>query len=164
MQSGLDSLAAVELRSAVSEKFSLSLPTTVVFDYPTPVALATYVVAQLAERHRPLIAQHVSPSAFELATSGVEAHDSRTVGIASVACRYPGHRAEGTVQQCMHTLLFLHYQQAVNLQQDARFGDDFVSQEAVRSGSSRAAALICRRPHRRNDGMSSCIMHCQAPK
>ena len=107
MQSGLDSLAAVELRSAISEKFSLKLPATVVFDYPTPVALATYVVAQLTERHRPLIAQHVSPSAVEPATSEVEAHDSGTAGIVSVACRYPGQKAEGTVQQSMCTIYFL---------------------------------------------------------
>ena len=35
MEAGLDSLAAVELRSALSARFGISLPATVALDYPT---------------------------------------------------------------------------------------------------------------------------------
>ncbi len=35
MSAGLDSLAAVELRNAVSARFGASLPATVALDYPT---------------------------------------------------------------------------------------------------------------------------------
>ena len=35
MEAGLDSLAAVELRSAISSRFGISLPATVALDYPT---------------------------------------------------------------------------------------------------------------------------------
>ena len=35
MEAGLDSLAAVELRSAISGRFGISLPATVALDYPT---------------------------------------------------------------------------------------------------------------------------------
>jgi len=35
MEAGLDSLAAVELRSAISSRFNISLPATVALDYPT---------------------------------------------------------------------------------------------------------------------------------
>ena len=35
MEAGLDSLAAVELRSAISARIGIALPATVALDYPT---------------------------------------------------------------------------------------------------------------------------------
>ena len=35
MEAGLDSLAAVELRSAISARFGISVPATVALDHPT---------------------------------------------------------------------------------------------------------------------------------
>lgn len=49
MSSGLDSLGAVELRNSLEGALGLSLPTTLVFDYPTIDAMADYVVAQTPE-------------------------------------------------------------------------------------------------------------------
>ncbi|KAK9829172.1 hypothetical protein WJX72_004291 [[Myrmecia] bisecta] len=43
MQAGLDSLGAVELRNALATKFSVDVPATVAFDYPTLKALAGFV-------------------------------------------------------------------------------------------------------------------------
>ncbi len=48
MEAGLDSIGAVELRNAVSEKFGIELPATVTFDYPTAADLARFVMQRSA--------------------------------------------------------------------------------------------------------------------
>ncbi|MBL7553525.1 SDR family NAD(P)-dependent oxidoreductase [Frankia sp. AgB1.9] len=45
---GLTSLTAVELRNLLAADSGLALPTTLVFDYPTPNAVAAHLVPQLA--------------------------------------------------------------------------------------------------------------------
>ena len=45
MEAGLDSLGAVELRNALASRFSLELPATLTFDYPSISALAGYLAA-----------------------------------------------------------------------------------------------------------------------
>lgn len=47
MAAGLDSLGAVELRNLLQESLDIRLPSTVVIDYPTITALASYITQQL---------------------------------------------------------------------------------------------------------------------
>lgn len=46
MEAGLDSLSAVELRTALAAAFDSDLPATVVFDYPTVSALSAFITSQ----------------------------------------------------------------------------------------------------------------------
>lgn len=57
VQAGLDSLGAVELRNALSERFGAPLPTTFVFDYPTVEALA-HALAPKTLAVRPEVVSH----------------------------------------------------------------------------------------------------------
>lgn len=47
MAAGLDSLGAVELRNSLEGRLEVSLPPTLVFDYPTSEALADFIFSQV---------------------------------------------------------------------------------------------------------------------
>jgi hypothetical protein len=47
MAAGLDSLGAVELRGALEGRLGLRLPGTLVFDYPSPAAIAAFAASRL---------------------------------------------------------------------------------------------------------------------
>jgi acyl carrier protein len=46
MEAGLDSLGAVDLRTALGARFGIELPATVTFDYPSISALASFIANQ----------------------------------------------------------------------------------------------------------------------
>ncbi|WP_211696526.1 type I polyketide synthase [Mycobacterium spongiae] len=78
---GLDSLSAVELRNHLTEATGLPLPTTTVFDYPTPVVLAGFLVDQVQGR-----GSVAAPVAGRVVGVGVD----EPVAVVGMGCRYPG--------------------------------------------------------------------------
>ncbi|MEV8475765.1 SDR family NAD(P)-dependent oxidoreductase, partial [Streptomyces sp. NPDC051173] len=75
---GFDSLTAVELRNRLSAACDVRLPATLVFDHPTPRALAAYLCTRLGG----------TPAAPAVLPATVEADEP--IAIVSMACRFPG--------------------------------------------------------------------------
>ncbi|MEU3743407.1 SDR family NAD(P)-dependent oxidoreductase [Streptomyces sp. NPDC032198] len=76
---GFDSLTSVDLRNRLSAATGLTLPATLVFDYPTPEVLAGHLAEQLLDLTREVRAV--------VANTGT-ADDP--IVIVGMACRYPG--------------------------------------------------------------------------
>ncbi|MFD5423401.1 type I polyketide synthase [Streptomyces sp. NPDC127069] len=79
---GFDSLTAVELRNRLASATGVSLPAGLVFDHPTPDALARHLLRRLTDAPRP-------GSATRTATPSGTATDE-PVAIVAMGCRYPG--------------------------------------------------------------------------
>ncbi|MBP2406706.1 type I polyketide synthase [Streptomyces syringium] len=77
---GFDSLTAVELRNQLMGATGLPLPTSLVFDYPTPRALAEHLVAELVDER--------ADSDAPVATPAAPTDDP--IVIVGMACRFPG--------------------------------------------------------------------------
>ncbi|OLF05416.1 hypothetical protein BLA60_36355 [Actinophytocola xinjiangensis] len=77
---GFDSLTAIELRNRLATAVGVRLPATLVFDYPTPAALARFLDGELGGRTtRVTVTDRVAPSP-----------DDDPVVIVGMSCRYPG--------------------------------------------------------------------------
>jgi acyl carrier protein len=76
---GFDSLTAVELRDRLARVTGLRLPATLVFDYPTPMALAQF-----------LRAMTLGAPAQVVSSVTVAAAVGEPIAIVAMSCRYPG--------------------------------------------------------------------------
>ncbi|MBL3671791.1 modular polyketide synthase, partial [Streptomyces sp. M2CJ-2] len=82
---GFDSLAGVELRNGLSALTGLRLPATLVFDYPSPRAVADYLVSRLGGEDSRVVEGTVNGG-----TVPAVAVDEDPVVIVGMGCRYPG--------------------------------------------------------------------------
>ncbi|MFT2020316.1 SDR family NAD(P)-dependent oxidoreductase, partial [Streptomyces sp. 796.1] len=83
---GFDSLTGVELRNRLNTATGLRLPSTLVFDYPNPTALADHLVQQLTG---------TAPDAGTGTTAAVPAQPlvrdvQEPIAIVGIGCRFPG--------------------------------------------------------------------------
>ncbi|MGA6160980.1 SDR family NAD(P)-dependent oxidoreductase, partial [Stenotrophomonas sp. NPDC087984] len=76
---GFDSLTAVELRNQLATATGIDLAPALVFDHPTPSALATYLRAELT-------GQQIAVAAHNPTTAAQD----EPIAIVGMACRYPG--------------------------------------------------------------------------
>ncbi|HEX8051774.1 MAG TPA: type I polyketide synthase, partial [Thermoleophilaceae bacterium] len=75
---GFDSPAAVELRNGLTRVTGLRLPSSLLFDYPTPVAVADYLLKE------------ATGTRTEAAAIAPVARNDEPIAIVGMSCRYPG--------------------------------------------------------------------------
>ncbi|MEU5959549.1 SDR family NAD(P)-dependent oxidoreductase, partial [Streptomyces sp. NPDC047525] len=80
LDSGVDSLTAVELRNRLSAATGLQLPATLVFDHPTPAALAHHVVEEVLG----------TSAALQPAEPVTAVDTTEPIAVVGIACRFPG--------------------------------------------------------------------------
>ena len=102
LQAGLDSLGTVELRNALTAKFSVDLPATAVFDYPTVGSLAAFIARQLeTSLHAAGIGEYTDPDGWQLSdefgldSAGVMYGSTPSKAdlvseVVGIGCLYPG--------------------------------------------------------------------------
>ncbi|MEU8976736.1 type I polyketide synthase, partial [Streptomyces monashensis] len=84
---GVDSVTAVELRNRLNAATRLRLPATLVFDYPSPKALADHLRTELVG-DRPAAATDTAGAALPAVVPSPAADDP--IAVVSMACRLPG--------------------------------------------------------------------------
>ncbi|KJY16615.1 acyl carrier protein, partial [Streptomyces katrae] len=79
---GFDSLTAVEFRNALIAQTGIRLPATLVFDHPTPAALAEFLRTELVGEDPTGAGAEPTPPAGTA--------DDEPIAIIGMSCRYPG--------------------------------------------------------------------------
>ncbi|GAB4814935.1 hypothetical protein N2152v2_001981 [Parachlorella kessleri] len=87
MAAGLDSLGAIELRTAIERNYSLDLPATVMFDHPTIAAIASLLHDRLQEAAGHAVAA-LESDAGQLHDLSLE--PAAIVDLVTVSSRHPG--------------------------------------------------------------------------
>ncbi|AXK36756.1 SDR family NAD(P)-dependent oxidoreductase [Streptomyces armeniacus] len=80
---GIDSLTAVELRNALTAESGLTLSATLVFDHPTPAALAGHLLAEL-------LGDEGAVAGTPAGTGDTPGAVDEPVAIVAMSCRMPG--------------------------------------------------------------------------
>ncbi|WP_431934605.1 beta-ketoacyl synthase N-terminal-like domain-containing protein, partial [Nonomuraea jabiensis] len=84
---GFDSLSSVELRNRLSRAAGMKLPATLVFDHPTPTALAAHLLQRVTGNSTAAASAPVRAAAT---TASADAGVGEPIAIVAMSCRYPG--------------------------------------------------------------------------
>ncbi|MBG86586.1 MAG: hypothetical protein CMO80_06765 [Verrucomicrobiales bacterium] len=78
---GIDSLTALELKTQLERDLGFELPTTLIFDYPTPAALLGHLSDKLFSGNAPV--RSAKPASIEQTAN-------EPIAIVGMSCRFPG--------------------------------------------------------------------------
>ncbi|PHJ19840.1 type i fatty acid, partial [Cystoisospora suis] len=81
---GLTSLGAVEFRDCLQDYIELTLPSTLIFDYPTVIDICRFLSVELGNRERAAGPNLAAQELQELPSPRA------LVGVVGIACRFPG--------------------------------------------------------------------------
>lgn len=150
MDSGLDSLGAVELRSSLESKLAVQLPATLVFDYPTLSAMVGFldstIAGQQADTLAPAHGDGVVKSLRTMHQPAVlsEAGHSKLLVVSNTYSKFPAASAAvaaaaaaGSLNDVISVVPMERYDAEVQLTDDlpARFGG-FLERVQVKVGTA----------------------------
>ena len=85
MEAGIDSLSAMELRNEIARNLKISLPTTVIFDYPTVNSITSFIAAQGVVEP----SSDISGSNHLIASSSKSKLQDGSCLVTGLSCRFP---------------------------------------------------------------------------
>ncbi|MFI0858445.1 SDR family NAD(P)-dependent oxidoreductase [Streptomyces sp. NPDC021098] len=85
---GFDSLSSVELRNSLNKASGMRLPSTLLFDYPTPTVLANYMRGELVGSGQEESGAQVARRTAR--TAPVATDTAEPIAIVGMGCRFPG--------------------------------------------------------------------------
>lgn len=85
LEAGLDSLGAVEMRNELGNAFAITMPATVVFDYPSIASMTTFIASALS----PAADSNPTKSNAVLTVEPSSRSAGGSTAIMGVTCRYP---------------------------------------------------------------------------
>ncbi|MBM7769829.1 acyl transferase domain-containing protein/acyl carrier protein [Actinokineospora baliensis] len=94
---GFSSLTAIELRNHLGGTTDLRLPTTLVFDYPTPAKLADYLLERVGVAESPTLLGHLDQLEADLATADGDLRSRAVARLQAVLARFDAPQAEASL-------------------------------------------------------------------